>query len=162
MYYLDRPKYLISDVARATDVPANTIRSWFARGHVALLETDEAAGANGMAHRLSLRSALRIGAMGALVAQGVDPKRAGIAALRWTDTGEAGRDPGELYREPLTILCAYADGHAVIRHSPLRTGLAFDLLISPAGRQDGVTVVPLDFVDRAVRSALGVQADAAS
>jgi hypothetical protein len=152
---LDQPRYRISEVARAAGVEPNTIRSWFQRGHLWLIETDKRSEGNGMAHLLSLRSALRIAAMGELVALGVQPRNAGIAATLWTDTGDEFRDPGALFSDPLTVLCVFGDGSSAVVHSPLGTGKAFDLFWSAAsGSHSSVCAVLLDNIDRKVRSAL--------
>ncbi|XCG52896.1 hypothetical protein ABVK49_15380 [Mesorhizobium sp. WSM2239] len=156
MVDIDEPRFRISEVASATGVAANTIRSWFQRQHLRLVETDKRAEANGVAHKLSLRSALRIGTMGALVAQGVEPSVAGWAATRWTDSGNDERLPGCLFAEPLTVLCVFADGDARVVHSPIGSGRAFDLFVSHGGRQNGVRAILVDFVDKQVRLGLKV------
>jgi hypothetical protein len=145
---LDEPRYLISSVARAADVPVATLRSWLQRRHLWLAKHDHPAEAFGSAHRLSLRSALRVGAMAELIALGVPPRRAGEAALLWTEAGSPERLPAQLYAKPLTALCVWRDG-AEVKHLPL-SGNVTPLFLGG----NGVTAVVLDLVDRAVRTRL--------
>jgi hypothetical protein len=144
---LDEPRYSIAAIARATDVPPATLRSWLQRRHLWLAKHDSPAEAFGHAHRLSLRSALRIGAMAELIALGVPPRRAGEAALRWTEAGTLERLPAGLYAKPMTVLCVYEG--------------VTELLFHEGQDRNGVVVVVLDFVDRAVRTRLGADQAAA-
>jgi hypothetical protein len=152
---LDEPLFLISEVAKAADMEANTIRSWFQRGHLKLLQWDKKADANGVGHRFSLRSALYIAAVGALARLGVKPDAAGKAAAMWVHTGTDERLPAGLYSTPLTVLCVYADGDSAVKHMPLgRKADALSLFIGHGQRQPGVSAVILDFVDKQVRTTL--------
>jgi hypothetical protein len=153
---LDEPRYSIAAIARATDVPPATLRSWLQRRHLWLAKHDSPAEAFGHAHRLSLRSALRIGAMAELIALGVPPRRAGEAALRWTEAGTLERLPAGLYAKPMTVLCVNAGGGAEVKNVPLN-GPA-DTLFHGG---NGVTAVFLELVDRAVRTRLGADQAAA-
>ena len=146
---LDEPRYSIAAIARATDIPVATFRSWLQRGHLWLAKHDRPAEAFGRAHHLSMRSALRIGAMAELIALGVPPRLAGEAALRWTEAGALDRLPAQLYAKPLTVLCVDAAGDTEVRHLPLNG----DVSTLFYGRK-GVTAVILDLVNRDVRTRL--------
>jgi hypothetical protein len=129
------------------------------RRHIWLAKHDSPAEAFGHAHRLSLRSALRIGAMAELIALGVPPRRAGEAALRWTELGTLDRLPAELFAKGLTILCVYARGDAEVKNLPVGEGVA--PLFFQERQCNGVVAIVLNFVDRAVRTRLGADQAAA-
>ncbi|KKN94434.1 hypothetical protein LCGC14_0187810 [marine sediment metagenome] len=160
---MDEPLYRISQVADAAEVPVNTIRAWFQRGYLRLLDTDKRAEGAGLPHYISMRGALYIGTVAALVAHGVPPKVAGHEALHWLHTGAgchpgmkpgSQRDPGALFCDGLTVLCIYADSPSRVKNIPFSGGNAFDLFLGHNGRTVGVTAVLLNYVDRKIRLAL--------
>jgi hypothetical protein len=154
---MDEPLWSVGQAARAAGAAPTTISTWYTRGHLWLAEQDKRADQNGLAHKLSLRTVLRIGAMQALVAQGVPPQRAGQAAKRWTDSSRRpapggllvpARNPGELFGEGETILCCFADGSVEIVQK--LAGLPFDPFLG----RSAVTAVILNEVDEKVRAGL--------
>ncbi|MEN3791841.1 hypothetical protein [Fulvimarina sp. MAC3] len=156
------PKYTISQIGEATGYAPNTIRTQFQRGFLKFMETDKRAGGNGLAHFLSMQSALYIATFGALVAQGMSPRIAGDAAVQWVHIGSNDpfgklpeRAPGALFEGPgFTLLCVAANGEAEVKFAPLKGGSVLDLLASSQGRLTGVTIIVLNDIDRQVRSKL--------
>ncbi len=148
------PRYKLSEIAKATGVSANTVRAWFHRGHIRYLETDATAEGSGLAHRLSMRSALRIACVKALVDLGVHPAQADIAALHWLDSGDEERDPGALFdphERYLTVLWVFPSGSHAVRSIedslyPLRDG--------SGAPQEGGTMLILNLLDSRIREAL--------
>jgi hypothetical protein len=149
----DDALFTISQVASAAGVPANTIRSWFQRGHLVLHQLDKAADRNGLPRKFSMRSALAIAAAADLVKLGVAPDSAARAANAWAHIGDQDRLPAGLYERDFTVLCGYASGDYLVQ----RIGSdvpAFNLFLGRHGREDGVSAILLNFVDRRVRIAL--------
>lgn len=115
---MDVPSFKLSEVARAADLEANTLRSWLQRGYWKLDQTvgDNLAEVHGKAHLVTLRRALHIGAAADLIRSGVDPSRAFRAARAFVydfdplaERGGHPRGPGGLYVEGWTLLVAYPD-----------------------------------------------------
>lgn len=122
---LDEPTYTISEIAAATCVQANTIRTWFRRGHILAPKNHKQPGPDGLPHRFSARTALAIGIMGDLVKMGLHVRRAKFAAERFAFSGnpsggwvgdtvprKAGRLPGKLFDQGSTILIVPASEDA--------------------------------------------------
>ena len=106
-------RFTISQVALATAVPANTIRSWYQRGHltVGMTTVDEDPKANGHPRFFSSQTAIAIAIVGALTAYGIAVDRAAAAGIKFAHTGHGGggavgavRQPGELYARGATVL----------------------------------------------------------
>lgn len=148
------PRFKLSEIAKVTDVSANTVRAWFHRGHIRYLETDATAEGAGLAHRLSMRSALRIGCVKALVDLGVHPAQADIAALHWLDLGDEERAPGALFdpnEKYMTVLWVFPSGSHAVRSIE---DSIFPLLDGAGVRQPGGTMLILNYIDQRVRGGL--------
>jgi hypothetical protein len=151
------PLFPIARVAPVSGVKPGTIRTWKQRGHLRLIDQDRKAQINGQADLFSLRGVLGLAAMGALVRQGIDPAVAGDAARAWITVGTEDCPPGELYSDPLTVLCVYPTGWSEVKHLPLKTARALDLFLPQMqSRQPSVTAVILDTIVNQVRSGLGL------
>jgi hypothetical protein len=57
---LDTPRFLLSDVAKAAGMEVCTVRAWVKRGLVPLSGSDKRGFKAGVAHRVTLRTALVI------------------------------------------------------------------------------------------------------
>lgn len=154
------PRFRLSEIAKASGASVNTIRAWFHRGHVRYLETDETAAGHGLAHKLSMRSALRLACMKALVDLDIKPPVADVAALVWLDTGDDDRDPGGLlspHEHGLTVLWVFPSGRHAVRSIEDRLTPLRDASGTP---QEGGTMLILNYLDSRVRSALEGDPDA--
>ena len=154
---IDEPVYSLAEIAKAIGVPSPTVHSHMQRGHIQLLGNDMPSTGNGMPHRLSLRSARYIAVFEALLKHFVPTKHANDAAREWIYVSDEGRDPGELYEVPYTVLCVYPDVPPIVRNSPIagKVGAAFDLFWSPEyGRRDGGVFLILDHIVKQVEVGL--------
>lgn len=93
------PRFTVEQVAKACDLPTATLRSWFTarvepKSDRKWIEPgkDDLPGQKGIATRLSLASAFRIGIAAELVKYGVAPKFACYAALAFSATNVADYD----------------------------------------------------------------------
>ena len=148
------PRFRLSDIATAAGVSVNTIRAWFHRGHVSFLETDSHAPGAGLAHSLSIRSALRIACVKALRDLGVHPKLADEAALVWLDIGDDRRAEGQLLdlaRHGETVLWVFPDAMAEVASAD---EVLCSLWANRSNRRGGTFIV-LNDLDARVRAALG-------
>lgn len=150
-------KYTLSQVSRATGVAVNTIRTWYQREHFKIGLSDTIAETNGLAHSVSLRTALAIGLAGKLTQMGVAPKRAADAAIKFAFLGsrcpktEIEREPGCLWGDgTATILTLPADKEYGIQAQFHRIADASDYerifteqLFGPSGTK-GATILFLD------------------
>lgn len=108
---LFRPRYIIRQIADATGIPGNTIRSWYQRGHIRQYDTDMPSEVSGQPTLYSEASAIAIGIIGALVASGIKPEVAGQVADAFISGSRGGslfgepvpRQPAELFEEGMTV-----------------------------------------------------------
>ena len=163
MTELEQPQFTIAQVAKAAGIQANTLRSWFQRGHFTLGDSDKRADF-GDAHLLSLRTALQVGTAVELYRSGAHPARSEKLALAFTllgdadqATGETIRGAGELFpgNGVYTALIAYPgiDDAKVVRFDDKVPALS-EAFWSNAGRQSSAQIVWLNRVDRKIRIAL--------
>lgn len=160
MIDLDEPRFTMSQVARATRGKANTIFSWFQRGHFALGKKDVQA-ENGLGHGISLRTALEVGIAVELYKQcDLHPAIGAKLAREFTQLGDDHRDPGELFPQDatgrvFTVLVVYPGlEHAkVVRMTP-KTAMVDAFIADQYGRQTAATLIWLNFIDRDLRVAL--------
>lgn len=158
----EEARFTLSQVAEATDVSVNTIRSWYQRGHFKLGLADKANPDVGLARHVSWRTAIAIGIAGQLTKMGVHPARAGRAANSFAHTASPDwrtgieRIPGCLWSddEPsYTVLLIPAGDraplHAQILRVPIKGCNFVDVfnsqLFGPEGPM-GATVLILDFL----------------
>ncbi|MEP9348564.1 hypothetical protein [Xanthobacter sp. KR7-225] len=169
----DTPAFALSQVAAATGVPVNTIRTWYGRGHFTIGMTDKENPGEGLARLVSGRTAIGIGITGALARMGVTPGRAAYAAYTFAHTGDQDKNAPEFWRLPgrlwggsvMTVLAlpAIADDLPEVRRvGPTDTFAAHFAWALPGGdhfNQGAVYLYLNELVD-AVRVALGFPRDA--
>ena len=164
MTELEQPQFTIVQVAAAAGIEANTLRSWFQRGHFTLGDSDKRADF-GDAHLLSLRTALQVGTAVEIYRSGAHPARAAKLALAFTlvadvdqTSGEIIRGAGELFpgNGVYTALIAYPgiDDAKVVRFDDKGPALSAAFHSNGYGRQNSAQIVWLNFVDRKIRIAL--------
>lgn len=109
---MDQAKFTIKQVADATFVKANTIRTWYQRGHLRVGLTDKAAEGVGLARHFSARTAIAVAVCGALTDIGIAPDRAGAAATHFAHISVDERRPACLYPDGSTVILLAADAHS--------------------------------------------------
>lgn len=157
----DTPLFPMSVVAVAAKTPANTLRSWFQRGHVTLQSADAKAADNGLPHLFTLRSVLALAATAELVRLGQSPASAYEAAGSWIygEHEEAGRtcESASLFRSPgkgevdfYTLMVTSPYGLNV-RLLPVPVGGTLSLYDLLGTGRIGARLVWLDYIDKHVR-----------
>lgn len=91
-------------VSLAAGVGESTLRSWFDRGLIPILNSDRAATGRGIPREIDLHTALQVGVAAELVRLGLSARRSCQVALSFSDTGNSLRDPGELFSNEKTML----------------------------------------------------------
>ncbi len=111
------PRFGFHDLSLATRLPANTIRSWHARGLLVMSQHDRESSGRGVAALFSGHTALQVVIMGALTRLGVPVEKASKAGAAFAHTGESPakyvsdacdpsreREPGGLFPSGETVL----------------------------------------------------------
>ena len=165
---MDEPKYLFSQIAAAAEVPVNTARSWFFRGHLTLGEKDIDTEAKGLPRFLTPRTALVLAIMVRGVAAGMLPAAAAAAARQFTDIGHgaspthAGRIPGRLFPDGETVLVIPRGTKANMKPRVVNLldadGWRKVYVSSGTGHDTVVTLIRLSELVQSVLARLGVRA----
>jgi hypothetical protein len=146
MNALHRPLYGTGDVARAIGTKRGTVESWLGRSVIELAGCDGTTEGSGDHRRICRKTVHKIGIVHALVTLGITPRRAAVAAARFSDDGQLGRSPGALFSRGRTLLVVTSDGQQVCNAS------ALDYVIDTAA-----TIVDCGSVVRKIDERLGVK-----
>lgn len=139
--------------AHASDGPLPTLKTWFARGDIALLK-DETPG-RGRERRFSLRRVMQIALVVRLARAGASPSAASIAAAKWTDVGRPDRLPGGLFPKGQSYFVARIDRDGSVPRAEVTN--SDSLLQAFAHAQaDTICAVHLNQLDIDVRKRLGI------
>jgi hypothetical protein len=109
--------YSLSEAAKAAQVDAKVLRRWMTNGAVRLRGPDRHSTGSGVYCGLSRRRAIQAAIMRRLLSA------ASTAALMFSDTGQTGRSPGELFSQGKTVL-AITDSGATVQNLQYDTSLA--------------------------------------
>lgn len=163
MDILFEPRFTISQIASATDVPATSIRSWYQRGILTVGMGDRRAEVEGLAHHFSAATAICIAITGAL-ARNVPVQRAAEAALKFTHAGNDYRQPCHLYESAeivasVLVLTANPE-HPKIQIRAIEPHARWDSVFNSTlygpGIQRGAVILELDYLVDSVRTRLGL------
>ena len=156
---LDEARFTIGQVCKVTGVEANTLRSWFQRGHLRLIKgKDRVAKGEGLPRLFSARSVLGIAVMGAATSFKMRPEKAAEVGYDFAVFGTEGRDPGELFNDGFTALTIFQGGlfefkNVHIGPKPPATNIVELLIPEGHNRTDAVTIIILNFiVDRVLKA----------
>jgi hypothetical protein len=161
----------LSQACKIAGVKTSTARYWFGQGYIKWDQKDQPAAKAGATALLSERTVLALAIGTRLVATGIIPHRALVAAWTFTmvgsDDGEPTRYPGELYPPNLkafTALALYHNGSSTIFPvSQFDDGVTLIDIFFPSGavgmmtsngRHEGVTLLLLDPIFQRVDNAL--------
>ena len=103
-----------ADICRATHVSATTLSRWLDRRAIVLGPDDIDARSSGTPRLFSRTRAIHIAIVHALAERGVGVSVASRAAAHFTDQGQDGRAPGELFAQGPTTLIVGKDSARVI------------------------------------------------
>lgn len=154
------PRFKTSDVAKAADLSAPTLRSYFGRGHFRVIGDEHAldrrdADVEGVPNLYSFRDALHVGTAACLIAANVHPAKAWKATMRFVHVGTEARLPGELFKQGLTLLIYRPKSdRAQIIHTDHDMALKDKLLHVPSDLRDPVIVINLNDVHDIMRVVL--------
>lgn len=104
MSALDLPRVRTGDAAYASGLAPAVLQQWLDRGLVTLSPLDKASSGSGDNRLLTIRRVTQIAIVTALNDHGVPVRVAAGMARRYTDEGNVGRQPGELYPTGSTFL----------------------------------------------------------
>lgn len=157
------PKYTISEAAKASGFPINTLRSLYQRGHFKIVGGEDKKG-RGLAAELTLEDVLCLSVAKVAVDAGVHPRVAFEAGktFAYMSGGAAGQNTGErlpshVFAGGFTVLvCHPATGTTKILNT--NDGLSFTDLFHDAGflGRHASVVILLNDVERSVFNALGL------
>jgi hypothetical protein len=154
---LDEPRFTMKAVAEAVAGKArvNTLQSMFQRKQFKLGAADVKA-EPGMAHGISLRTALQVGIAWHLYdGADVHPAKGAEIAREFTHFSVGDRDPGELFPKDYTVLIAYPKltiGRVI--NCKVETPLIDAFQAKQYGRQYIAVPVWVNYIDRDLRIAL--------
>lgn len=158
------PRFTLADVAKATDVPVNTIRTWIQRGLLPIGHDGKANEGDGLPRYVTGRFAFAVAIAGALKKQGVSAATALEAGLKFSFSGDfQNRLPGFLFTDPdnRTMTMIGVSGKTVRVFAVRHTDSVLDVM-KPFLDKDGKfrveTILRVDWLVRrtAVRLGLGL------
>lgn len=164
MNELDEPRFSLGQVAKALGVSDSTLRSWVRLKYFGLQRSDRVRPAEGLAHGISLRTALWAGAVVELTKHEIPAGRAAKIARSFAlhadvdpKTHQTTRAPGELYPGDgiYTALIAYpGDDEGEVLRFDSKTPLQPIFFNPRTGRSTSALVIWLNFVDKSIRVSL--------
>jgi hypothetical protein len=104
----------LRDVAPAADMNLRALRQWLETSVITLQGNDKKASGSGNHWGLSRQRAYQVAIVQRLNKLGVFVSRAAAAALVFSDEGQTGRAPGELFSQGRTTLVVSAEGTKVV------------------------------------------------
>lgn len=122
--------------ARAAQIPTTTYRRWMDNKVVPLRSNDLNPGGSGQYCGLSRARILQAAITAALQKSGVSLSNAAKAALKFSDEGQTGRDPGELFKHAKTILVIGPEGATV-------QNVLFDATLTDVSNH-GICIITVD------------------
>jgi hypothetical protein len=166
------PQLSLGEIAKVLRMPDSTIRGWLARGYFGLRRgDDQKRKTEGLAHAISLSTALWVGAVAELTKFGMPAKRAAQIARAFIlhadvdqKTEETLRYPAALYPGEgiYTALVAHpGDDEGTIVRFDSKTALAPFFYNERSGGRPSALVVWLNFIDRDIRTYLQQRSEGA-
>ena len=167
---LDAAQFTLSQIASAADIGVGTLKNWFYvaaratnREPTLILDDRDPSRGRGFVRLFTLRRALQAAIVTELVNIGVEPRVAGPAARKFTDSasnipsgwrGEGPPDiasmrlPGELFKDGVTRLVLDGNSHARVVDEE-----AFSEIVR---RETAFTAINLNRIVERVRQRLGI------
>lgn len=115
--------YSIGVAAEAARSSTHDIRRWIDTNVTPLRSNDVKAEGSGSRIGLSRNRILQIAITGALLKSGVSLSNAATASLEFSDEGNMGREPGEIFKHAKTVLIIDPDG-AKVKNIPFDASIA--------------------------------------
>jgi DNA-binding transcriptional MerR regulator len=107
------PLLKLGGLSRATGVSVPTLGRWFDRGTIKQSRRDKASTGHGDHRQFSRNTVVQIAIARKLIELGIAAGRANDAASLFTDEGQTGRAPGELFSCGKTLLTLGPNGASV-------------------------------------------------
>jgi hypothetical protein len=118
-----KPQLKLGEVSHVTGVPITRLGRWLDRETIKPSRSDHRTRGTGDHRTFSRATIIQIAIAKALIELGVGAGAANTAAALFTDCGNAGREPGELFEHGKTMLVVGPEG-ATVKNVPYDATLA--------------------------------------